>query len=386
MSEKFKLQGEIEFQGLHIMVENRKGSVRRGVSDNGKAWETKMKYPYGYISRTKAADDEHVDCYVGDSRDSEKVYVVHQVDPDTKKYDEDKVMLGFENAKAAKAAYLEHYDSPDFFGSMTEMTVDRLKKSLKENKGKKLKKALIMEAFESEDFEKTIQIANLKRQANAINYFSDTPTPTVETVVEEEVELTKAEQDEVNEIIGIEKKYELEKGKKVPIGTITGKYKKVAEGKWQPTKSGEHKAAVKEESGEAKVIGKTDTGKKIYDKVDHPSHSKFTVDEIFQADKIHKEYMKGNKKDLKKSDDEEVEKGYTVVGLEKAEKTAAQSKVNKVMKEFKAGTLKSSDGKTVADRDQAIAIAMSEAGIKKANLLSSTMTKGEAMEILGIKE
>jgi Inorganic Pyrophosphatase len=141
--EKFKLQGEIKYQGLTIKVENRKGSVRKGTDPDGKPWTTKMIYPYGYISRTKAADDEHVDCYVGDSRESEKVFVVHQNFPDTGKYDEDKVMLGFDDAKSAKQAYLQHYNSNKFFGSMTEMTFERFKQSLKENHGKKLEKAVL---------------------------------------------------------------------------------------------------------------------------------------------------------------------------------------------------------------------------------------------------
>ena len=42
-----------------------------------------------------------------------------------------------------------------------------------------------------------------------------------------------------------------------------------------------------------------------------------------------------------------------------------QAKVRKVMKEFAAGTLKSSSGKPVKSRQQAIAIAMSEAGMAK---------------------
>jgi len=42
-----------------------------------------------------------------------------------------------------------------------------------------------------------------------------------------------------------------------------------------------------------------------------------------------------------------------------------QAKVRKVMREFKAGTLKGGDGKPVKSRQQAIAIAMSEAGMEK---------------------
>lgn len=42
-----------------------------------------------------------------------------------------------------------------------------------------------------------------------------------------------------------------------------------------------------------------------------------------------------------------------------------QAKMRKVMREFKAGTLKSSSGEPVKSRQQAIAIALSEAGMSK---------------------
>ena len=45
--------------------------------------------------------------------------------------------------------------------------------------------------------------------------------------------------------------------------------------------------------------------------------------------------------------------------------TKAQKKVKKVMSEYKTGTLKSSSGSKVTTRKQAIAIAMSEAGMTK---------------------
>lgn len=49
--------------------------------------------------------------------------------------------------------------------------------------------------------------------------------------------------------------------------------------------------------------------------------------------------------------------------MEQADKMKA--KVAKVMREYKAGKLKSSSGDKVKSRDQAVAIAMSEAGIGK---------------------
>lgn len=46
-------------------------------------------------------------------------------------------------------------------------------------------------------------------------------------------------------------------------------------------------------------------------------------------------------------------------------KDKMKSKVSKVMREYKAGKLKSSSGEKVKSRDQAVAIAMSEAGMSK---------------------
>ena len=63
-----------------------------------------------------------------------------------------------------------------------------------------------------------------------------------------------------------------------------------------------------------------------------------------------------------------------------------QAKIRKVMREFKNGTLKSSDGKKVTSRKQAIAIAMSEAEdySEKADLISAINISSvhEAEEIL----
>lgn len=46
-------------------------------------------------------------------------------------------------------------------------------------------------------------------------------------------------------------------------------------------------------------------------------------------------------------------------------KKEKQAKVAKVMREFKAGTLKGSDKKPITSRKQAIAVALSEAGLSR---------------------
>ena len=65
-----------------------------------------------------------------------------------------------------------------------------------------------------------------------------------------------------------------------------------------------------------------------------------------------------------------IEKGFDPAAdeigmISKADKDKKQVKVKKVMDEWRSGKLKSSSGEKVTDRKQAIAIAMSEAGISK---------------------
>lgn len=110
------------FNGLSVNVENPAGTERVGVNDKGEEWRTKMEYDYGFISSAKGEGGEGLDVYLGPDEESKKVYVVHQNDPESGEYDEDKVMLGFASKDQAKRIYLNHYDSDDYFGSIT--TID----------------------------------------------------------------------------------------------------------------------------------------------------------------------------------------------------------------------------------------------------------------------
>ncbi len=115
------------FDDIVVNIENQAGTERVGVKPNGKEWRSKMKYDYGFISAIEGEDGEGLDVYLGPDQESENVYIIHQNDPETGEYDEDKIMLGFNDKKQAKQAYLDHYDSPDFFGSMTEMSFEDFK-------------------------------------------------------------------------------------------------------------------------------------------------------------------------------------------------------------------------------------------------------------------
>ena len=102
-------KGHVKIQGFDITIENPKGAIRKGVDDNGKAWSTEMKNHYGYFKNTEGKDGDHIDVFIGDNPNSKRIFVVDQVNPKTKEFDESKVMLGFDTEDEAKKAYLSNY-------------------------------------------------------------------------------------------------------------------------------------------------------------------------------------------------------------------------------------------------------------------------------------
>ena len=122
--------GHINVLGFNITVENPKGSYRRGKDNNGKEWKVKMQNHYGYFTKTKGKDGDHIDVFVGKHLDSEKVFVVDQVNLKGE-FDESKVMLGFRNAKEAKNAYLSNYSKGwRGFKEITGVSLDTFKEWL----------------------------------------------------------------------------------------------------------------------------------------------------------------------------------------------------------------------------------------------------------------
>ena len=121
--------GHASINGLNISIENPKGSVRSGTDRDGKKWSINIKSHYGYFKGTVGKDKDHVDVFVGDNAENaESVFVVDQVEPSTGKFDEHKVMLGYENKDDAIKAYNENYDK-DWKGldSITEMSLPDFK-------------------------------------------------------------------------------------------------------------------------------------------------------------------------------------------------------------------------------------------------------------------
>jgi inorganic pyrophosphatase len=128
---------EIDFQGLPIVIENKKGSVRNWETEEGDTGKTKMFHPYGYIKKTEGTDGDEIDCFVGPDKDSSRVFVIaHMIDGE---YDEDKVMLGFSDKEHARDAFLAHYDNASHLGKITEMEFEDFKTLLEKHMdGKRL--------------------------------------------------------------------------------------------------------------------------------------------------------------------------------------------------------------------------------------------------------
>jgi len=120
-------KGRFSWNGMQVVIENPRGSTRRGVSDNGEIWKSEMSSHYGYISRTNGNDNDPIDVFMGRNPESDIVFVVHQIDQSTGELDEHKCMLGFTNHKQAKAAYLSHYPSGWKCGEIVPMTIPEFK-------------------------------------------------------------------------------------------------------------------------------------------------------------------------------------------------------------------------------------------------------------------
>lgn len=129
----------IRLHGLDIAIENKKGSMRSGVDSNGKRWSCVLPADYGYIKRTEGADGDHVDCYIGPDRFSQQVFIINQNDHKTGRFDEHKVMIGYNSEKAAVEDYCRAFSDgkgKDRVGSIEPVSMHAFKEWLKAGKTK----------------------------------------------------------------------------------------------------------------------------------------------------------------------------------------------------------------------------------------------------------
>lgn len=108
------------WRGLDVSIENRSGSTRHWV-DGTRSGSSIMFVDYGYFRLSRDNDGEHVDVFLGQTPDDAGVvWVVKQMrSPKFTTFDENKVLIGFEDGEVARQTYLAHYDNPRFFGGMS---------------------------------------------------------------------------------------------------------------------------------------------------------------------------------------------------------------------------------------------------------------------------
>ena len=144
----------ITFSGFKISIENAKGSKRYWKDDKGNTGYNIMKNHYGYFSKSIGHDGDHVDVFLGNNQESDKIYVVDQNKKDGT-FDESKVMLGFDSKKEAKEAYLSNFSS-DWKGFRTITGVTK----------KVFKKWLYNDRKQQKPFSEYVEISKKKLNEN----------------------------------------------------------------------------------------------------------------------------------------------------------------------------------------------------------------------------
>ncbi len=126
-------RGERTIHGIRCVIENPKGSVRKG-----KGWRVTMPYAYGYIPGVEGADGDSMDVAVGpDSNGWAYVYDQRSLE-DPRKFDEHKVFLNWPSMEAADLAYRAgHHRWHDVYMDVTPMPVAELKRWLAEGDHKR---------------------------------------------------------------------------------------------------------------------------------------------------------------------------------------------------------------------------------------------------------
>ena len=102
----WKIKTPYQFAGMTIIIEHMAGDTRTKEKGPAISISSVMPSAYGFIVGTTDAHGEGVDIYLATLPDANAdIYVIDQVDPVTKIFDEHKVMLGFASPEEATTVY-----------------------------------------------------------------------------------------------------------------------------------------------------------------------------------------------------------------------------------------------------------------------------------------
>lgn len=93
-------KGKFNWFALPITIETPAGAFRRGPG-----WAAEVQAHYGEIDGTTGADGDPIDVFLNPRIETTTCLIIDQVDPRTKKFDEHKVMLGWEDSGKALDVY-----------------------------------------------------------------------------------------------------------------------------------------------------------------------------------------------------------------------------------------------------------------------------------------
>lgn len=104
---RFKYAPEHALSGLGpVAIETAKGRER--IAKDG-SWRVTMPVSYGHLQSAEGADGDKADVFIGDHMNARKVYVIDQINPDTRAFDETKSMLNFPDERSALDAYMNSF-------------------------------------------------------------------------------------------------------------------------------------------------------------------------------------------------------------------------------------------------------------------------------------
>lgn len=127
--------GHVVFDGLDLTIETPKGATRRGIGADGKEWQSISPAAYGYAKATQGADGDHVDIYLADTAKPGQAFIVDQIDPQTRAFDEHKVVLGAATKNEARAIFVKGFSDgsgPRRIGAVTGMSIETFKDWLRD--------------------------------------------------------------------------------------------------------------------------------------------------------------------------------------------------------------------------------------------------------------
>jgi len=119
--------GDLDFNGIPVALEYFAGSRRQLRNPEGDVvYDRVLPNHYGFIRNTIGRDGDEIDVILGTDPAADSAYVIDMIDlgPDeAAREDEDKVLLGFPSARAARDAFLAMYP-PSFLGNMDAMSME----------------------------------------------------------------------------------------------------------------------------------------------------------------------------------------------------------------------------------------------------------------------